>query len=260
MRAIRTGLLAVAAAAALAAAAGRPSFAESVAEPEASPTAAPSALPEIGRTRATRSACAVLRDLIDPSIAAAGRADKRFEEARPLLANYVKKLEEKDPVGRLFLLHQIESAYLAAVDQRLAISRALGDPRIDASVTDPEVVALRKALQTLEDGQLAQIQTLGVWTIKARVDYGGRLGPATMEKSGKSNYDPFAGGDPDPMYSPPSPSDLKGTLELTGDGATDARRVMQYTGAVAAFNADHEASVHRTIAAAAVGCPRAPAR
>jgi hypothetical protein len=232
---------------------GRTSFAQAVVEPEATPAA--SALPEIGRTRATRATCAVLRDLVEPSIAAAHRADKRFEESRPLLASYVKKVDEKDPV-RAFLLHRIESAYLAMVDQRLAISKALGDPRIDAAVTDPELVALRRALQTLEDGQIAQVNTLGIWTMKARIDYGrGTLGADDRPLYKRDG--PFAGGDPNPLYSPPDPSDLKGTLTLTGDGATDARRVTAFTGDVAAFNANHEAAAVRTVVAATAGCAKA---
>jgi len=247
--------LAVVVAAFLAGATGQGSFADTAAEAEAPPTPAASTLPEIGRTRATRTTCAVLRELVQPSLAAAQRADKRFEESRPLLASYVKKVDEKDPT-RSFLLHRIESAYLALVDQRLAISRALGDPRVSAEVTDPELLTLRRALQVIEDGQIAQLNTLGIWTMKARLEYGrdslgGDEGPFDPRAG-----NPFAGGDPNPLYAPRDPRDPQATLGLTGDGATDARRITAFTADVAAFNANREAAATRAITAMTVGCPK----
>lgn len=124
----------------------------------ASPAPVASALPEIGRVRAAPAACAVLRDVAIPALAASQHADARFGEMQTvLLPNFASVrsdyFSQRAPVKTdgIFLEAQFThlSDNLASQLQSIeTLRKLLDDPRL-ASATDPAIVAQREALEAL---------------------------------------------------------------------------------------------------------------
>jgi hypothetical protein len=173
----------------IAAAAVAISAAGAVAQPGAQPTANPfsigtfqpladpsrpfqSPLPDIGRTRATTRACAVMRDLIVPSFEAALRADKRYAEARKRLPNYAEVAGDqmhRDDAVQQMVLTRLDSDASTLLREAQVVSKALGDPRIAATVTDPQVMAERRSLQQLYEAQMTRASLLNEFVMREHV-------------------------------------------------------------------------------------------
>jgi hypothetical protein len=98
------------------------------------------AFPNIGRVRSLAPACASMRDLVIPSLAAAQRADARFVETRkrlPMYADVVDDPEHRTGVAREFALSKLDADATALLKEALVINRALGDPRLSKTSNDP---------------------------------------------------------------------------------------------------------------------------
>lgn len=144
------------------------------------PEPSPTTLPEIGRVRATSAACAVMRDLVIPSYAAAMRADARFAETRkrlPQLADllgdyYHQRAKVKNDgvfleaaVTRL----GVDSANL--LREAATIRKLLDDPRL-RDTQDPSVQAERAALQQVYEMQQARANALSEFATRQSVELG----------------------------------------------------------------------------------------
>lgn len=115
-------------------------------------TATPPPLPEIGRVRANSPACVVLRDIVIPSFSAVRRGDDRFRATRAHLVAYARingDPFDRTSVSRDAALAQIDRDAAALLSEEQVLNRALGDPRIAESVSDPQVITLRAQLQAL---------------------------------------------------------------------------------------------------------------
>lgn len=119
-------------------------------------------LPQIGRTRAVAPACAATRDLVIPSFKAALAADKRYiEAAKPHLVTYAEvNADPNAGVSKTAAISLLDRDVSAMLEQTQTIAKALGDPRISASVTDPDVKRLRAAMQQLYAVQMARASAL----------------------------------------------------------------------------------------------------
>jgi len=151
-------------------------------------------LPEIGRVKSRVLSCVALQELVVPSFAAALRADKQFTQAAPQFASYAEakdsattlptnvKKANGAPMKTKLIAADPDSAtpemYLARLDKALAtmqqevltISKALGDPRIAADITDPAVQAERAQLQVLYAAQVTRIATLQEFLERQRMN------------------------------------------------------------------------------------------
>lgn len=170
---VTLSMMALAVAAAVAAAEPTPTpFPIGTLAPFGATPAPLSTLPNIGRVRANRAACAAMRDLVIPSFAAARTADARFVQTQARLPQYADLID--DPLHRADIYR--ESA-LAKLDQdadellkdALILNKALGDPRLSAAQTDPDVVAERKALEQLYDAEKTRANLLEEFVIRQRV-------------------------------------------------------------------------------------------
>jgi hypothetical protein len=140
------------------------------AQPEPSPSAAPaSTLPEIGRTRATSTACAVMRDIVIRAFAVAQRADARFGTVRTRLPQYIQLksdyTSQRAPVKSdgimlesLFNRLSIDTASL--LRDADAIRKLLDDPRLSAASSDPTVREEREQLERILAAQQARANYL----------------------------------------------------------------------------------------------------
>ncbi|MEA2665453.1 MAG: hypothetical protein QOI11_2397 [Candidatus Eremiobacteraeota bacterium] len=251
MAGMRT-LVTLCAAAAFAAAAAPPS----AADPGPLATPAPvSALPEIGRTKAVRPVCTVLRDLIEPSVHAAQRGDRRFNETLPVLQKYVKLVAENNPVGRGMTLMAIERGELALAQEQLAIAKALGDPRVAEDATDPDARALRASLLAIEEAQAIQRNFLHRFAHRERLDYilgdlGGTRGSNTVAEGRVRNGPAAASGDARPDSPFVHPEDVP----LSGNGDHDQRTVETYMRIVANARVQRENAASPAIARTVESC------
>ncbi|HEY0614626.1 MAG TPA: hypothetical protein VGC96_08295 [Candidatus Elarobacter sp.] len=137
-------------------------IAPALSQTPSSPAPSASTLPEIGRTRATRLPCAVIRDLVAPSIGAAIDASAAFEAAKGDLRRLglvpgQRRPSEAPQTMSLMALDRKKSAMAKDV---IAISRALGDARVAMNQTDPATRELRDALQGLYDAENAKLNAL----------------------------------------------------------------------------------------------------
>jgi hypothetical protein len=137
-------------------------------EPSASP-AARATLPEIGRIRATSAGCAAMRDLVIPAFAAARRADMRFAETQKRLPSYgviVADPSNRSGIVRESALHRLSMDAASLLQESQQIAKALGDPRLASTVTDPAVVAERARLQELYTAQQTRAAILSEFTMR----------------------------------------------------------------------------------------------
>ena len=131
-------------------------------QPAASPAPSASALPEIGRTKAVRLPCIVIRDLVAPSIGAAMDASAAFESAKGDLRAFgiVPGVRRPNEAGSTMVMMTLERKKSAIAKDVVAISKALGDSRVAPSQTDPAAQELRAALQQLYDAENAKLNAL----------------------------------------------------------------------------------------------------
>ena len=128
-----------------------------------------SPLPNIGRTRSVSRACAAMRDLIVPSFAAAIRSDKRFAETRKRLPNYADIGADplhKDDAFQQMLLSRLDADASTLLQEAKVINDALGDPRIAADASDPQVMAERRSLQQLYESQMTRANLLNEFVMR----------------------------------------------------------------------------------------------
>ncbi|HEY0615321.1 MAG TPA: hypothetical protein VGC96_11795 [Candidatus Elarobacter sp.] len=132
--------------------------------PGQQPSPAPDAsgLPEIGRTKAVRLPCVVIRDLVAPSIGAAMDASAAFEAAKGDLHAFglVPGGRRLNDGGSTMILMALDRKKSAIAKDVLAISKALGDSRVAPNQTDPAAKELRDALQQLYDAENAKLNAL----------------------------------------------------------------------------------------------------
>jgi hypothetical protein len=125
----------------------------------------PAPLPEIGRTRATPAACAVMRDVVIPAFAASLRADAKFTAVRDDLPAYVQL--KSDYRGQRVAVKSggitLESQYAklstevaSLLQDTAAIRKLLDDPRLSAGSNDPAIKAERERLEELYAAQQAR--------------------------------------------------------------------------------------------------------
>ena len=131
-------------------------------QPAASAVPSASALPEIGRTKAVRLPCVVIRDLVAPSIGAAMDASAAFESARRDLRAFglVPGARRPNEAGSTMVMMTLERKKSAIAKDVIAISKALGDSRVAPSQADPAAQELRAALQQLYDAENAKLNAL----------------------------------------------------------------------------------------------------
>lgn len=131
-----------------------------------------STLPSIGRVRSALPACAAMHDLIIPSFAAARIADARFAQTQVRLPQYADLVD--DPLHRADIyresaLNKLDQDADALLNQALVLNRALGDPRLSAKSTDPDVIAERKALEQLYEAEKTRANLLTEFVTRQRV-------------------------------------------------------------------------------------------
>ena len=131
----------------------------------APPTAAASSLPEIGRTRATSLACAVMRDIVIRAFATAQHADARFAAVRTSLPQYIQLksdyTSQRAPVKSDGIMLESQYNRLSIDTASLmrdtdAIRKLLDDPRLSATSSDPTVREERDQLERLLAAQQAR--------------------------------------------------------------------------------------------------------
>jgi hypothetical protein len=146
-------------------------FAIGTLQPFGSTPAPLTTLPNIGHVRSTTTACAAMRDLIIPSFAAARKADMRFAQTQVRLPQYADLVDDelkREPIYRETALARLDDDAMQLLDQTLVLNRALGDPRLSAKSTDPDVIAERQALQRLYDAQKSRADLLNEFVIRER--------------------------------------------------------------------------------------------
>lgn len=140
------------------------------AQPEATaPVPAASTLPEIGRTRATSLACAVMRDVVIRAFATAQHADARFGAVRTTLPRYIQLKSDynsqRAPVKSDGIMLESQFNRLSIDTASLmrdtdAIRKLLEDPRLSATSSDPTVRQEREQLERLLAAQQARANYL----------------------------------------------------------------------------------------------------
>ncbi|MFN2460014.1 MAG: hypothetical protein ABR591_04945 [Candidatus Velthaea sp.] len=147
-------------------------LAAAVAEPTPAPTAVPDLnLPEIGRVRSVTPPCAVMRDIVVPSWAAARKADERFAQASKKLPDYARTVDDnftRWSVQREMQLSRLDTAVSQMMEDAMVINKALGDPRIAANVNDPQVRGQRDQLQQVYATQMARASVLNEFVQRER--------------------------------------------------------------------------------------------
>jgi hypothetical protein len=135
---------------------------EASAPPVPEPAVGGTALPEIGRTKALRLPCAVIRDLVAPAIGAAMDASAAFESAKGDLRAFglVPGARRPSDAGSTMVLMSMDRKKAAIAKDVIAISKALGDSRVAPNQTDPAAKELRDALQQLYDAENAKLNAL----------------------------------------------------------------------------------------------------
>jgi len=160
-------------------------------------------IPEIGRTKSKAPACTALQELVAPSFAAARRVDKQFEQAAPQFAAYaaakaasstlptnIKRsgggtdqpdsadfavkprvtAEDQDSVNPDAYIAHLDKALASMKQDILAITKALGDPRLASDSPDPAVQSEREALLRLYLAQASRVATLQEFLDRERLN------------------------------------------------------------------------------------------
>jgi hypothetical protein len=125
-----------------------------------SPAPSPSEIPLIGRSHSKREPCVVLRDLVAPSLGAAMDADAAFGDARLRMRGFDDTPRPSRDANTTLMLLRLERNVSAMVKDVRRMSDALGDPRLKPPVQDPQMRALREALQALYDSANEKLNAL----------------------------------------------------------------------------------------------------
>ncbi len=237
--------------------------AQAVPAPAASPVPAASALPEIGRVRATPAACAVLRDVTVPAIAAAQRADARFGEMQTVMLPNFASLRsdyflQRAPVRTDGIFLEAQFAHLSdnltsQLQSIEAIRKLLDDPRL-ANATDPAIVAQREVLEALYAVQQDRARALFAFLERqAKTMQRNMVGFEDPEAIAKMNMprNPEQGWERRNPYYHFIPPDFP---RLTGFVLDDKDRLNRWTTALASPVRADEAVVQTVTRAVAQGC------
>jgi len=211
-------------------------------------------LPNIGHVRTATPACAAMRDLIIPSFAAARVADARFAQTQVKLPQYADLID--DPLHRADIyresaLSRIDQDADALLNQALVLNRALGDPRLSAKSTDPDVIAERKALQQLYDAEKTRANLLTEFVMRQRV---------AIAKAGiDTSTDAFAKPIGPPTYQPvpiPILTAPPGMPLLVGNNLSDRNQARQWGADLTANVAYNENQAAKTFLPIARACSK----
>jgi hypothetical protein len=213
-----------------------------------SPEPAPSDLPEIGHTKSTTPACAVMRDLVIPSFAAARRADARFAVTQTRLPRYAEaRADVKNDRNTAGTDNQIveglQESLLSQIDQDAAnmlgyaafIGKALGDPRLAADSKDPDVQEERAQLQALYAVQQSRAAALAELAARDRVKLTtSQMGAARIKgKMAEATVSDAASPQPFETAAPAMPN-------FSGNSFADKQRMSAWTRDMAKAVADAE--------------------
>ncbi|HEX3466610.1 MAG TPA: hypothetical protein VHT05_00760 [Candidatus Elarobacter sp.] len=212
-----------------------------------------SSLPNIGRVRANSPACAAMRDLIIPSFVAARQADARFAQTQVRLPQYADLID--DPLHRADVYR--ESA-LAKLDQdagellrdALIVNKALGDPRLSAEQTDPDVVAERKALEQLYDAEKTRANLLNEFVMRQR----NAIATAGIDTSANDYAAPNGQAPTEQPHPSPVLTAPPGMPVLIGNNLSDRSQARQWGADLTANVAYNEDQAAKTFLPIARGC------
>ena len=140
--------------------------AAAVPAPVASPT---SSLPVIGHTLTARPACVALRDLVSPALQAAMHADAVYAKSRENVRDYMFQKEFGTGAQRRMAIVRLDQQQALIQRDIVTISKSLGDARLSEAQTDPELHALRIALEQLQSAEEAQLD--GVYSLTEGAHY-----------------------------------------------------------------------------------------
>jgi hypothetical protein len=222
-------------------------------EPDATPSGP--ALPEIGRTRANTPACAAMRDLVIPAFAAAQRADARFVETRKALPRYAEIAADRDPRERTGIHREAGLARLGTdasrlLQEALTIKKALEDPRLAKSSTDPQVVTERAQLEQLYAVQRARADALNEFVMREHAALAPP--PANNGTARRTSAPPV---DEPPPITIPADSGPRGMPLLTGiNPDEDKRRMDDWGTSISLVVRRSEAEAAVTFLPIAQGC------
>jgi hypothetical protein len=232
------------------------------AQPEPMTSASPaSTLPEIGRTRATTSACAFMRDVVVPAFAAAQRADARFGAVRTNLPRYIQLKSDynsqRAPIKSDGIM--LESQYsrlsidtASILREADAIQKLLDDPRLNASSSDPNVREERDQLTRILAAQQARATALSQLVLRESTFLSSHLvgweDPGAFATMGiKPALD--APPRPTPKFTAPPGMPL-----LNGFDAADRSRVDEWSTAMTRMVHTSEEAAAKTFLPFAQGC------
>jgi len=130
--------------------------------PSAPASGAATPQPEIiGRTRAVRLPCAIVRDLVGPAVTAAMDVDAAFTTARSQLRDYARIGGNRDAgnAAQTMAIQRLDHTIGVMARALGTIRHALGDPRI-APQHDADVQALRDALEKLYSAENQKLNSV----------------------------------------------------------------------------------------------------
>ena len=232
------------------------------AQPEPAPagSSAP-ALPEIGRTRATTAACAVMRDIAIPAFAAAQRGDARFGGLRAGLPRYIqlksdynsqRVLVKSDGIMLESQYNRLSTDTASLLRETDAIRKLLDDPRLSAASSDPTIREEREQLEHVYAAQQARASVLSQLVLRESTYLSKHLvgyeDPAAFAKMNiKQDVD-----------TPPRPLPVitapPGMPLLSGFDAADRSRIDEWGAAMTRIAHDSEEQAAKTFLPLAQGC------
>jgi hypothetical protein len=217
---------------------------------QADPTPAPAAssappYPEIGRTHSTTPACAIIRDLAGPSFIAARKADQNFSTIASSLPNYAQVVDDQNTqfsAARLMLISRIDIDVTQMMQDAQVLKKALADPRVAPTITDPIVQAERAQMQQLYDAETARAGPLSEFVTRERL---------TIIRHDDGDTNAFSGGGGGRFSTPaPTPTPIATATplylpQLTGIGLTDSGAMRTWTRQIGASVTSSESSAAR---------------
>ncbi len=232
------------------------------AQPDPSPPAAPaSALPEIGRTRATSVACAVMRDIVIRAFAAAQHADARFGAVRASLPQYIQLKSDynsqRAPVKSDGIMLESQFNRLSVDTASLlrdidAVRKLLEDPRLSATSSDPAVREEREQLERILAAEQARANALSELMLRESTYLSKHLvGWEDPGAFARMNMIPNVDTPPRPLPKMTAPP---GVPLLNGFDAADRSRVDEWSAAMTRIVHASEEQAAKTFLPLAQGC------
>jgi len=235
-------------------AASAPPAASQSVEPSANPTT----LPDIGRVRASSTACSAVRDLIVPSVRAVQRANARYLDVENRLHRYVQIVDDEDykqnSVYRQGALGQLDIDVIALKREALEINKALGDPRLSerSAQSDKSIATLRNQLEEVYAAQATRVNLLQEYVVRERV---------ALNKTDFPQSDPYGSGSHAPASPLPTPSPLPGSTppplgmpQFNGIAFADAHAIDDWSHGADAYARAPERNAAREISSVAQRC------